>query len=79
LTTDNDIEPFPSNWFFDSDQSSSIAPFVNFIAKMVVFGFQKTEFTGGQEVMTTGGVNIGYGRIDDGRFGRTSDLGKVWE
>jgi len=46
---------------------------------MLIFGSQKTEFTGSQEMMTTRSVDVGYRGIDDGRFGRTSDLRKVWE
>ena len=30
-------------------------------------------------MMATRGVDIGYRRIDDGRFGGTSNLRKVWE
>lgn len=66
LTTEDHGEPFSANGFFDEGDTSAVPPFVEFTAERVGFLFQGAEFARGEEAVTTGGVDVCDGRVDDG-------------
>ena len=59
--------------------TGAVSPFIEFTTERIGFEFEEAELAGSEETVTTGGVDVCYGRVDDGRFGGTADLGKVWE
>jgi hypothetical protein len=79
LCTEDDAEAVSADGLVDAGDAAALAPFVEFTAEGVCFEFEETEFAGGEEAVAPGSVYVGDGGVDDGGFGRTTDLGKVWE
>lgn len=79
LPADDDGEGLGSHRLFDAGESSTVAPFVELAAEGVRLGLDETELAGGEHAVTTRGVDVRDGAVDDARLGRAADLRQVRE
>lgn len=70
-------ESVTSDWFFDARDSSTITPFVNFTAESIYFMFKDPKLASCEHTVTTGSMYVSNRRVDDGRFGGTTDLREI--
>ena len=79
LSTEDHLETLVSNGLVHPWEASAASPFVEFATEGVGFLLEIPEFTGGEETVTTRGVDVGDGAVDDGRLAGATDLGEVGE
>lgn len=77
FATEDHREAVTSDGFFDTRDSSTVSPFVDFTAESIYFMFKDTKLARCEHTMTTGSMNVSNRRVDDGRFGGTTDLREI--
>lgn len=79
LSTYHHPKSFPSAWLLDPGHARPIPPFVDLPPQCVRFMFQDPQLPSGEQTVPPRSVDVRDAAVDDGRFGRTPDLGQVRE
>jgi hypothetical protein len=74
LTAEDQIEAVAAGGLFETGEARSIAPLVQFPAEGIGFDLDHAEFTGGNEPVTAGSVDVGNRGVDDSRLGGATNL-----
>lgn len=77
FTAEDHLEGFTTDRFFYARETRSVPPLVELSSKSIGLHLEQTEFTRGKGTVTTRGLDVSNGRVDDGGLGRTTDLGEV--
>jgi hypothetical protein len=77
LAAEDHGESITSHGLFNPRHTGAITPFVYFTTKSVGFMFEDAELAGRENSVTTRGMDVGNGGVDDGRFRGTTDLRQI--
>ena len=75
LSTYHHPKPFSPPRFLDPRHARPIPPFVDLPPQCVRFVFQDPQLPSGEQTVPPRSVDVCDAAVDDGRFGRTPDLG----
>lgn len=70
-------EGFAANRFFKTREAGTVSPDVDLTMESIGLNLHGAKLTGGQETMAAGSMDMGDGRVYDGRLGRATNLRKV--
>lgn len=77
LTIEHHAEAIATGGFLSTGNTRTIAPFVQLPTKGISLRLKRAKFTSSNQPVTARGVNVSNGRINDGRFGRATNLREV--
>jgi hypothetical protein len=77
FASEDEAETVTANGFFNTGKARTITPIVELTSESISFEFEQTKFTSGDNTVTTRSVNVSDRRVDNGRFGRATNLRQV--
>jgi hypothetical protein len=77
FTTEHQVEAVAAGGLLETGEARSIAPLVQFPTKGIGFDLDHAEFTGGNEPVTAGSVDVGNRGVDDSRLGGATNLRQI--